>query len=134
MVGEWAHNGPFLASLSALALGNHVVVMTRFDAAEALRLIERHEVDWVYAVPTMMLRIWRLPEEERLGYDLSSLPDPDAPGRSLPTLAQAGMDRVVGAGTEPKPSRRHLPRSGLALAGRRNPRPPSRPPERHRPT
>ena len=36
-------------------------------------LIERHRVDWMYAVPTMMHRIWRLPEAERTRFDLSSL-------------------------------------------------------------
>src|SRR5262249_52343084 len=43
------------------------------DAATALRLTQEHGVDWMYAVPTMMHRIWRLDETERLSYDLSSL-------------------------------------------------------------
>jgi len=47
--------------------------MPRFDGARALALIERHRVDWMYAVPTMMHRIWRLPEGERTRFDLSSL-------------------------------------------------------------
>jgi bile acid-coenzyme A ligase len=47
--------------------------MPRFDALTALLLIERHRVDWMYAVPTMMHRIWRLPEAERTRFDLSSL-------------------------------------------------------------
>jgi bile acid-coenzyme A ligase len=47
--------------------------MTRFDAQRALALIEQHRVDWVLFVPTMMQRIWRLPEAERLRFDLSSL-------------------------------------------------------------
>lgn len=73
VTGPLSHNGPFLASVCALATGNHVVVMTRFDPATALKLIEQHSVDWMYAVPTMMLRIWRLPASERLAADLSSL-------------------------------------------------------------
>jgi bile acid-coenzyme A ligase len=67
------HNGPFLSLASALLLGNHVVLMPRFDAAEALRLAEAHRVDWMYAVPTIMHRIWRLPEEERTSTDLSAM-------------------------------------------------------------
>ena len=47
--------------------------MPRFDAATALELVERHRVDHMYLVPTMMLRIWKLPAEERTRYDLSSL-------------------------------------------------------------
>ena len=71
--GPLYHNGPLSFSVAALLIGNHVVVMPRFDAQEALALIERHHVDWMYAVPTMMQRIWRLPDETRNRYDLSSL-------------------------------------------------------------
>ncbi|GAB3972731.1 AMP-binding protein [Actinoallomurus acanthiterrae] len=67
------HNGPFMSLTAALLFGKHVVLMERFDAAEALRLAERHRVDWAYAVPTMMHRIWRLSEAERTAADLSSL-------------------------------------------------------------
>jgi bile acid-coenzyme A ligase len=67
------HNAPFVTMIAALLLGNHVVVMPRFDAASTLQLVEQHGIDWLYLVPTMMLRIWRLPEQERLAYDLSSL-------------------------------------------------------------
>lgn len=73
VTGPLYHNGPFTSSVLALLRGNHVVVMPRFDAARALALIERHRVDWMYAVPTMMHRIWRLPEAERTRFDLSSL-------------------------------------------------------------
>jgi bile acid-coenzyme A ligase len=47
--------------------------MPRFDGAAALTLIEQHRVDWMYAVPTMMHRIWRLPESDRNRFDVSSL-------------------------------------------------------------
>ena len=71
--GPLYHNGPFLWAMTALFKGSKVVVMTRFDAEETLRLIEAHKVDVVYTVPTMMRRIWALPEEVRTRYDLSSL-------------------------------------------------------------
>ncbi|HEY1990472.1 MAG TPA: AMP-binding protein [Acidimicrobiales bacterium] len=71
--GPMHHNGPFIYAFAALFTGNHVVVMPRFDAEEALSLVEQHRVDWMYLVPTMMQRIWRLPEASRLGHDLSSL-------------------------------------------------------------
>jgi bile acid-coenzyme A ligase len=73
VTGPMSHNAPFVVAILGLLKGNHVVVMPRFDASESLRLVERHRVQWLYLVPTMMLRIWRLPEEERLGRDLSSL-------------------------------------------------------------
>ena len=71
--GPLYHNGPFAFSMAGLLRGNHAVVMTRFDAEEALRLIERHRIDYVMVVPTMMHRIWRLPAKTRDAYDLSSL-------------------------------------------------------------
>ena len=73
VTGPLYHNGPFTTSLLALLKGNHLVVMRRFDAAMALALVEQHRVDWMYAVPTMMHRIWRLPDSERTRYDVSSL-------------------------------------------------------------
>jgi bile acid-coenzyme A ligase len=73
VTGPLSHNAPFASASAGLLMGVHQIVMTRFDAARALELIERYRVDWMYAVPTMMLRIWRLPEAERRARDLSSL-------------------------------------------------------------
>jgi bile acid-coenzyme A ligase len=71
--GPLYHNGPFSFSMSGLFCGNHIVVMTRFDAEETLKLLANHHVDWVMLVPTMMHRIWNLPEDVRHKYDLSAL-------------------------------------------------------------
>jgi bile acid-coenzyme A ligase len=49
------------------------VEMAKFSSGEALGLIERHGVKWVYLVPTMMNRIWALPAAERVTFDVSSL-------------------------------------------------------------
>jgi bile acid-coenzyme A ligase len=73
MPGPLYHNGPIVTAFPALMVGAPVVVMPKFDAEETLRLIEKHKATWVYLVPTMMSRIWRLPEEVRNKYDLSSL-------------------------------------------------------------
>jgi len=67
------HNGPIVWSCAAWLGGSHVVVLPRFDAEATLSSIDRHRADTVYLVPTMMKRIWRLPEEVRDSYDLSSL-------------------------------------------------------------
>jgi bile acid-coenzyme A ligase len=71
--GPLYHAGPFLTSWQALLSGGKVVLLSRFDAERCLALIEQHRVDWVLFVPTMMQRIWRLPEAVRARYDLSSL-------------------------------------------------------------
>ncbi|KTE20329.1 MULTISPECIES: AMP-binding protein [unclassified Sphingopyxis] len=71
--GPCHHNAPFAFSHIALGRGNSLVGMTKFDAAQALALIESHKVAWVVFVPTMMNRIAKLPDEIRAGADLSSL-------------------------------------------------------------
>jgi bile acid-coenzyme A ligase len=68
-----SHNAPFCSAALAVLLGAHAVLMPRFDATETLRLIQEHRVRWVYAVPTMMARIWKLPAEVRDGFDVSTV-------------------------------------------------------------
>jgi bile acid-coenzyme A ligase len=70
--GPMYHSAPFGLAYQALCWGCHVVIMPRFDAAATLELVERHRAQWLYQVPTMMHRIWRL-EHERTRYDVSSL-------------------------------------------------------------
>lgn len=65
MPGPLYHNGPLVWSCQALLHGSHVVVLPRFDAEATLAAIERHRATVVYLVPTMMKRIWRLPEDVR---------------------------------------------------------------------
>ena len=71
--GPLSHNAQFTAMTVGLLLGSHVVLMPRFEASECVALIERHRVRWLYQVPTMMLRIWRLPDSERVSRNLDSL-------------------------------------------------------------
>jgi bile acid-coenzyme A ligase len=71
--GPLYHNAPFLLSTATLLLGGHVVLMKRFDVHECLALAAKHDVDWVYFVPTMMQRISRLPAEEKQHFPPPSL-------------------------------------------------------------
>ncbi len=71
--GPLYHAGPFIVSWQCLLSGGTLILLSRFDAEECLRLVERHRVDWALFVPTMMQRIWKLPDEVRARYDVSSL-------------------------------------------------------------
>jgi len=71
--GPLYHNAPFSLSTIGLSRGHQLVVMERFDALEALELIEKHRANWMVMVPTMMSRIWRLGPEVRARVDLSSI-------------------------------------------------------------
>jgi long-chain acyl-CoA synthetase len=67
------HGGCQSFYLGALAVGQPLVIMDRFDAEGALQRIERHRVTTAYMVPTQFVRLLRLPSEVRARYDLSSL-------------------------------------------------------------
>lgn len=60
-------------TLGAMRFGATVVIMEKFDAEEALRLIDTHKVTHSYFVPTHFVRMLKLPEEARARYDVSSL-------------------------------------------------------------
>ncbi|GAA4634539.1 fatty-acid--CoA ligase FadD4 [Actinoallomurus vinaceus] len=58
---------------SALNMGHTLVYMDRWDAEEALRLIERYRVTNTHMVPTHFKRLISLPEDVRKRYDVSSM-------------------------------------------------------------
>lgn len=67
------HGAPNVFAMRGLRVAEAVVLMPRFDAEELLALIERHRATTVIMVPTMFVRLLRLPEAVRARYDLSSL-------------------------------------------------------------
>jgi long-chain acyl-CoA synthetase len=67
------HSAPIVYSMSMQRIGATVVVMERFDPRQCLELIEKHRVTHAQFVPTMFVRMLRLPKEERDKYDVSSL-------------------------------------------------------------
>jgi bile acid-coenzyme A ligase len=71
--GPLYHNAPFVCSTNALMQGAHVVLLPRFDPEETLKAVDRHKATWLYVVPTMMSRIWKLPDEVKAKYDVSHL-------------------------------------------------------------
>ncbi|BDB42634.1 MULTISPECIES: acyl-CoA synthetase [Mycobacterium] len=54
-------------------VGAASIVMPKFDAEEVLRLIETHRVTHAQFVPTMFVRLLKLPAAVRDAYDVSSL-------------------------------------------------------------
>jgi long-chain acyl-CoA synthetase len=73
VVSPLYHAAPGGFALATLHLGHTVVIMDRFDPETALQLIERYRVNNTHMVPTMFYRLLQLPEEVRLGADISSL-------------------------------------------------------------
>ncbi len=67
------HAAPLRWAMAVQQIGGTVIVMERFDAEEALRLIERHRVTHATFVPTHFVRMLKLTEEVRRRHDLASL-------------------------------------------------------------
>ncbi len=66
------HAAPLHFCMTVLRCGGTVVVMERFDGEAALRAVERYRVTHSQWVPTMFIRLLKLPEAERRRYDLMS--------------------------------------------------------------
>ena len=67
------HAAPLAFTMGCLRSGTTVVVMAHFEAEFALECIENYRITHSQWVPTMFVRMLKLPEEVRLKYDVSSL-------------------------------------------------------------
>jgi len=68
------HSAPnTYATLAVRAGAEIIVLMPRFEPEELLALIERHRITHIQTVPTMFVRLLKLPAEIRARYDTSSL-------------------------------------------------------------
>lgn len=67
------HAAPLRTCATVHALGGTAVIMDRFDPEEALQAIEHWRINASQWVPTMFVRMLKLPEEVRRRYDVSSL-------------------------------------------------------------
>jgi bile acid-coenzyme A ligase len=71
--GPMYHTAPFQMSTRSILLGNHTITFPRFDPEATLAAVARTRARYLYAVPTMLSRMWKLPDHVRDSYDLSSL-------------------------------------------------------------
>jgi acyl-CoA synthetase (AMP-forming)/AMP-acid ligase II len=67
------HAAPLRFTMAAAALGGTAVIMEKFEPEACLALIEQHRVTHTQLVPTMFVRMLKLPEAVRARYDLGSL-------------------------------------------------------------
>ncbi|MDO9061512.1 MAG: AMP-binding protein, partial [Bradyrhizobium sp.] len=71
--GPLYHSAPNSFGLRAGRLGGALVLMPRFDPEEFLALVQDQKIDTIFMVPTMFIRLMKLPEAVRAKYDVSSL-------------------------------------------------------------
>jgi long-chain acyl-CoA synthetase len=67
------HAAPLRYCMTVHRLGGTVVVMEHFDAEEALKYIAKYKANCSQWVPTMFVRMLKLPDAARLKYDVSSM-------------------------------------------------------------
>jgi acyl-CoA synthetase (AMP-forming)/AMP-acid ligase II len=68
--------------LNSFVVGRTMVLMAKWDAGEALRLIQEEKITYFVGVPTMSLEMMQHPDRD--SYDLSSLTDIAAGGAARP--------------------------------------------------
>ena len=66
------HAAPLRFCMWVLSSGGTVIVMKKYDSLQALALIERYQITHSQWVPTMFIRMLKLPEDQRKQFDLSS--------------------------------------------------------------
>jgi fatty-acyl-CoA synthase len=67
------HAAPLRYCVATMRLGATVIVMSKFDPEVFLATIERHHVTQTQVVPTMLVRMLKMPAAARTAHDLSSL-------------------------------------------------------------
>lgn len=73
MTGPMYHSAPNAYGLAAARGGGTIHLQPRFDAEDLLRMIDELKLTHMHVVPTMFVRLLRLPAEVRAKYDVSSL-------------------------------------------------------------
>ncbi len=73
ITGPLYHSAPNSFGLRAGKTAEFLALMPRFEPEELLKLIERERIDTMFMVPTMFVRLMKLPKSVKLKYDLSSL-------------------------------------------------------------
>jgi fatty-acyl-CoA synthase len=72
-LGALCHGAPLAYAFITQRFGGTVVLTGSFDAEETLRAIDAHRVTSLHAVPTMFVRILKLPSAVRARYDHTTL-------------------------------------------------------------
>ncbi len=67
------HAAPLRWCMTFTRIGATLVVMEKFDPEDYLRQVEKHKITHTQLVPTMFVKMLKLPEDVRTKYDVSSI-------------------------------------------------------------
>ena len=92
------HSAPHALTLSCLAAGDvEVFIEAKFDPERFLADVQKHKITHTYIVPTMMIRLLKLPQSVRDKYDVSSLRYALSTGSAWPVEVKQGMIEWFGS-------------------------------------
>ncbi len=77
--------------LNSFVIGRTMVLLPKWDAGEALRLIDKEKITYFVGVPTMSLELMQHPDRDK--YDLSTLTDIAAGGAPRPVAHVERLER-----------------------------------------
>ena len=117
--GPLYHSAPNAFAMRAGRVGDLMVLMPRFDPVALLELIERERIDTMFMVPTMFVRLLKLPDavQAPLRCLLAQVHNPRR--GAMPARRQASDDRLVGTG-HPRVLRLHRVERGDVCHQRRH--------------
>ncbi|MEP5699105.1 MAG: acyl-CoA synthetase [Sneathiella sp.] len=67
------HAAPLRHTMVTLKMGGSAFIMAKFDAQQSLKIIEQEQITHSQWVPTMFVRLLKLPSETRNAFDFSSM-------------------------------------------------------------
>lgn len=86
------HSAPNTLTICSLAANKvDIFIEVKFDAESFLRSIQNNSITHIYIVPTMMIRLLKLPSEVREQYDISSLQYALSTGSACPSDVKSAM-------------------------------------------
>ncbi|MBU3002903.1 AMP-binding protein [Paraglaciecola arctica] len=86
------HSAPNTLSICSLAASEVALfIATKFDPEAFLSTIDKNKITHIYIVPTMMIRLLKLPQNIRVKYDLSSLKFAISTGSACPSVVKLAM-------------------------------------------
>jgi long-chain acyl-CoA synthetase len=86
------HSAPNVLSLCCIAARDvNIYIETKFDAEKFLLDIARYQITHTYIVPTMMVRLLKLPKDVKDKYDVSSLKFAISSGSAWPADVKQAM-------------------------------------------
>jgi long-chain acyl-CoA synthetase len=94
--GPLYHSAPNAFALRAARVASLIVLMPRFDPQAFLAQVQEHRIEAMFMVPTMFVRLLKLPAEVRRRYDLSSLKFVMHAAAPCPVEVKRGMIEWLG--------------------------------------